>query len=56
MTGLDARLNAFRPDLADITLKDRVEAARVVPGLPYRVTAAQAPVRSRPSADSTLLT
>ena len=56
MTGLDARLNAFRPDLADITLKDRVEAARFVPGLPYRVTAAQAPVRSRPSADSTLLT
>jgi len=56
MTGLDARLNAFRSDLADMALKDRVEAARFVPGLPYRVTAAQAPVRSGPSADSTLLT
>jgi cell wall-associated NlpC family hydrolase len=56
MTGLDARLNAFRPDLADMALKDRVEAARFVAGRPYRVTAAQAPVRSRPSADSTLLT
>ena len=56
MKGLDARLNAFRPDLADLALRDRVDAARFVPGLPYRVTAAQAPVRSGPSAHSTLLT
>jgi cell wall-associated NlpC family hydrolase len=56
MTGLDGRLNAFRPDLADMALKHRVEAARFVPGLPYRVTVAQAPVRSGPSADRTLLT
>jgi cell wall-associated NlpC family hydrolase len=56
MTGLDARLNAFRPDLADMALRHRVEASRFVPGLPHRVAAAQAPVRSAPSADSTLLT
>jgi cell wall-associated NlpC family hydrolase len=56
MSRLDTRLNAFRPDLADMALKDRVEAARFVAGLPYRVTAAQAPVRSGPSADSALLT
>ena len=32
MTTLDPRLHAFRPDLADIRLKGRVEAARFVEG------------------------
>ena len=31
MTALDPRLNAFRPDLADIRLKDQVEGNDLSP-------------------------
>ncbi|NDW05232.1 C40 family peptidase [Jiella pacifica] len=44
----DARLNAFRPDLADARLKGRVEAERFVEGEVRRVLAPIAPLRRRP--------
>jgi cell wall-associated NlpC family hydrolase len=56
MQRLDPRLNAVRPDLADVALKGRVEATRFARGEPSRVVAAQAPVRRAPKADSMLLT
>ncbi len=37
MSGLDKRLYAYRPDLADERLKDRVEARRYVRGKPARI-------------------
>jgi cell wall-associated NlpC family hydrolase len=52
--GLDRRLHAFRDDLADRRLADRVAAARFVDGEPRQVTAASAPVRSAPRADAAL--
>jgi cell wall-associated NlpC family hydrolase len=54
MTDLDPRLHAFRPDLADIRLKGRVEAARFVEGTPRRVVAAAAPIRHVPRPDAGL--
>ncbi|WP_329610492.1 C40 family peptidase [Jiella pelagia] len=51
---LDARLNAFRPDLADARLKGRVEASRFVEGEERRVAAAIAPLRRRPEHDAPL--
>ncbi|MCE7028176.1 NlpC/P60 family protein [Jiella avicenniae] len=45
---LDARLDAFRPDLADARLKGRVEAERFVAGKARRVVAPIAPLRRRP--------
>lgn len=53
---LDARRNVFRPDLADIRLKGRVEAERFVEGELRRVVAAIAPLRRRPAADAPLET
>ena len=49
MKPLDPRLNAFRPELADVALRGRVEAARFVPAQELRVSAPQAPVRKAPS-------
>lgn len=46
---LDARLHAFRPDLADIALEGQVEAARFVAGRAMRVAAPLAPLRREPS-------
>lgn len=54
MTSLDPRLHAFRPDLADIRLKGRVDAARYVEGTPRRVVAASAPIRRVPRPDAGL--
>jgi len=51
---LDPRVNAFRPEIADVALKGRVKAARFVPGQALRVTAPQAPVRKAPSASARL--
>ena len=51
---LDARLNAFRPDLADARLKGRIEAARFVAGEDRRVIAPIAPLRRRPEAEAPL--
>lgn len=42
---LDQRLNAFRPDLADIRLKGKVDAARFVAGAPRQVVANVAPMK-----------
>ena len=54
MAGLDPRLNAFRPDLADARLKGKVEAARFVAGTPRRVVANAAPLKRTPRADASL--
>lgn len=48
LTTLDARLHAFRPDLADARLKGEVEADHFVAGRPARITAAVADVRKAP--------
>lgn len=49
---LDRRLHAFRDDLADISLKDRISAQRFVDGHDYHVTADIAPLYPRPSFDT----
>ncbi len=51
---LDRRLNAYRPDLADERLRDRVEASAFVAGEPGRVTAGRIPVRPRPDSGAEL--
>lgn len=56
MNGLDARLNAFRDDLADARLAGKVDAARFVEGRPARVVTAQVDLRRRPAGDSPLET
>lgn len=48
MTTLDKRLHAYRDDLADAALKDRVEAARFVDGTPAQVVTETAPLRRAP--------
>lgn len=52
MSTLDRRLNAYRPDLADVRLKGQVEAARFVSGTPATVSAPVADVHSVPDAAS----
>lgn len=49
---LDKRLHAYRPDLADIRLEGRVEAARFVEGVPERVTTSVEPLRREPRPDA----
>ena len=49
---LDKRLNAFRPDLADIRLKGRVEADAFVEGRPERVLVSAEPLRREPRPDA----
>lgn len=51
---LDPRLNAFRPDLADIRLRGKVEATRFVEGTLRRVVAPSAPLKRTPRADASL--
>lgn len=48
MSALDRRLNAFRPDLADIRLKDRVKADRFEEGRPAYVVLPVADLRPEP--------
>jgi cell wall-associated NlpC family hydrolase len=48
---LDPRLNAYRPELADVRLRGKVEARAFVEGRVRRVTAPTMPLRRRPSAD-----
>lgn len=50
--GLDPRLHAFRPDLADRRLEGQVEAPRFAQGEPARVIAGQASLRRAPAADA----
>lgn len=51
---LDQRLNAYRPDLADAQLNDRVQAQRFVDGIPKLVKVAVVDMRRQPSADAGL--
>ena len=51
---LDRRLNAFRPDLADIRLKGQVEAERFVEGTPASVCVPFAPLRPRPDFEASI--
>lgn len=53
---LDARLNAFRPDLADETLAGRVAAERFVAGEAFRVVSATAGLRRSPAANAAMTT
>lgn len=46
---LDPRLNAYRADLADLALKDRVTAVRYTEGAPMRVVIPVAPLRREPA-------
>ncbi|MCA0034216.1 NlpC/P60 family protein [Mesorhizobium sp. B263B2A] len=52
MTARDARLHAFRSDLADARLKGEVTADRFVAGRPARVTASVADLRKAPRPDA----
>lgn len=45
---LDRRLNAFRPDLADIRLEGHVDATRFVDGTMRRVAIGSTPLRRKP--------
>ena len=56
MTALDPRLNAFRPDLADIRLKGRIAADRFVAGEEFVTIAPTAGLYSRPEHDAPLQT
>jgi cell wall-associated NlpC family hydrolase len=53
---LDPRLNAYRPDLADARLKDRVAADRFVEGWPGQVRVAVANVVGSSDAGAALIT
>jgi len=48
MRSLDPRLNAYRADLADTRLRERVAAARYVEGRPARVVVGRAVLRPSP--------
>lgn len=52
MNNLDPRLNAFRLDLADAALKDKIAAEAYADGRPARMAAGRAPLMTRPAADS----
>ncbi len=54
MTDLDPRLNAFRDDLADARLKDKVAAPRYVEGRPAGVARGVVDLRRRPEATAPL--
>lgn len=56
MSMLDARLHAFRDDLADATLKGKVEAAHFTQGVPAQINVAVASVHKRPDEHSMQLT
>jgi cell wall-associated NlpC family hydrolase len=53
---LDPRLHAYRPDLADARLADKISAMRYAQGRPHTVTAALIDVRSAPRDDATQTT
>jgi len=54
MSDLDPRLHAFRPDLADASLRGSVAAARFVDGRRCHVVAPAAPLRRASAANATL--
>ncbi|WEK51372.1 MAG: NlpC/P60 family protein [Candidatus Kaistia colombiensis] len=49
---LDARVNAFRSDLADVRLQGQVEADRFVEGEPRRIAVPSTPIRRAPRSDA----
>jgi cell wall-associated NlpC family hydrolase len=51
---LEPRLNAYRPDIADIRLKGRVDSARFIEGTERRVVAPSAPLKREPRSDAGL--
>jgi cell wall-associated NlpC family hydrolase len=53
---LDPRLHAYRPDLADVRLADRIPAARYAEGRPHTVIAGLVDVRSAPRMDASQTT
>jgi cell wall-associated NlpC family hydrolase len=53
---LDARRNAFRPDLAAKSLYGKVSAPRYVQGVPAQVARAAVPLRSRPATSNAFVT
>ncbi len=56
MSKLDERLHAFRPDLADMGLKDQVDAKRFVSGTKMQVTAPILNLHLKPSLDARQVT
>ncbi len=52
LTDLDPRLNAFRPDLADATLRETIDADAYTAGSPRRVACGRLPLLTRPADDS----
>jgi cell wall-associated NlpC family hydrolase len=52
----DARVNAFRPDLADAALEGHVAAERFLLGETFRVIAASAPLRKSADDDAMMVT
>ncbi len=54
MNDLDRRLHAYRSDLADMQLKEQVEAERFVAGKPACIVRAIADLRRHPAADAPL--
>jgi cell wall-associated NlpC family hydrolase len=52
MSNLNPRLNAYRPDLADVSLEGRVTAERFTAGRPAQVARGVAALRRAPSADA----
>ncbi|MER8971040.1 MULTISPECIES: NlpC/P60 family protein [unclassified Mesorhizobium] len=54
MTASDARLHAFRSDLADARLKGKVSADRFVAGRPARISASVADIRKAPRPDASV--
>ena len=54
MSALDPRLNAFRPDLADASLRGKVDAGRFVEAARRRVVAFSAPLKHEPRPDAPL--
>ncbi|TPN68058.1 NlpC/P60 family protein [Mesorhizobium sp. B1-1-1] len=52
LTARDARLHAFRPDLADARLKGEVAADRFVAGRPARISIPVADIRKAPRPDA----
>src|SRR3974390_3351503 len=54
MSALDARVNAYRPDLAAAYLRGRAEAARFVEGATYEIIEVIADLRRAPSHEAAL--
>lgn len=52
MTALDPRLNAFRPDVADVRLKGQVKAERFAEGEAAEITVPVADIRNAPRGDA----